>query len=562
MLPVYSQFNIMCRTSQNIDNRFKFEGKMKSDLAHHRLTKIVSLKDMHPEWKLALQATNEAMRGTSKQVALTSLFDTLETPKEVIFPDEPFKANESRLGYRSSLFKFCMKRVAFDYKIKQFINWTNKHEEYLYDDLATFFNDCLYDTYVVPGCLDVFIECVLAFAKSTTYKLRLEILGPMLPFLLAYLNAKHTGEIDVGYLGILYLKDNRILTYKTADSVLCYGLDCHNHQFVLVGALSLETPSKPRIAYFNELVIESPTFISLAQQDYTRDQSAVLYNAYRNYMGCRLGQVIDLVGIPSDSDMDDIHSTLSFDDHSFSGGAGGASSANSAEALDQAIADMFAEPEPIKQVEFVEYVLKLKTDFCAEACVQQGDCVNRFGVCGEQLFADMNGWRSLFIVTCDHAIAEDKILFHKADFLQHLVHFATNADSLLLVEHYCAKLPEFEDLINLAKAKHDAMVEQGFLDACRAVASVTTLTSLFIEACRQQVANYKAKVFTEVAVVDRLQTALDDCITRRHSLFHEMQACYDERISVVRQLRDILRQSLHCQSQSQSTLGAMDTADA
>lgn len=414
--------------------------------------------------------------------------------------------------------------------------------------------------------MDIFVELIIGFAK--TFRFNLACIGQLLPFVMVYLKAKHTG-IDVRKMGIFVTEHNirkyRVLIYKVGDELdthLCYGLDSANHQFVLVGQIKCDFGGNYRIAY-SEDSVSQPQILSMSQTDCCHPKSSMLYTGYQDFfLGTSVQQpmatdgsadggdgFIDLISLISESDIDSVLG-LGFDDQDDK------SVVPSDDVIDTAIISVFT--TVIVQDEFVEHVLKLTESYNGEACVHDGDNLHRF-LHGSVLVDELAEWRGIFRAYGDGLVSKDKLLFLEADFLHLLLLYAFNANALNPKDHVGAQSGQYAELMAIATAKHDEMVNQTHLEACRLVANATTMSSRFIQACREAVLSCTAKASYNKAGIERIQTTLDDIISRRQALFGNMQGFYDEQISAVRHMRHILRLS-PCQSHQshQMDTGATD----
>ena len=419
--------------------------------------------------------------------------------------------------------------------------------------------------------MDCYVECLLAFARCSHCNLRLEIVGQFLPFVLAYLNCRVT-DVDPTCLGVIVHDSHttfnryRVLFYKTGDKILCYGLDWINHQFVQVGLLKQEENGRYRIA-FTEHGAWEPSILSMSTTDMTDEGSTLLFTSYQLYrmwmpVEARLQTqqsrpTVEILSSDSDFDAD----LFADDDKSVA-----STLSQKGDVIDQAIMHAFG--LQVVEDEFMKFAERLLDAFFKEASVQPEDNIHRFeaDVAGI-LFAEFDDFRGDFNQVVIRMKSEDRMYFNEAVFLNLVLQYAHHSDAEFPTTSLCAQLPKFKELISLATAKHEAVVEQMKMEAYRQVATAhVPVASKFISAVRAKYSSFmsfgKLPTHNDQHFEHRVQTGIDDCHTRRRDLFQQLQINYDERLSVVRQIRDVLRLNQSLTMMSLPFVGAMDTGDA
>jgi len=580
----------MPRTSHNINNRYKYQGIFMSAIVESSAVRVADFDDMHPDWQASLILMNSSISGTGLQGKfLNKLLTGIQSAMPLIVANESHKDCQDRLEIQSSLFRFLMKKyVHYTYKLVKIltifidsrhhpettskgVNWT-KSTDKLFTDFATFFNDCLdCEAYIIPSKMKCYIECLLAFAQSTHCNLRLEIVGQFLPFVLAYLGCSYT-DMDATRLGV-FMHDSqdggskyRVLFYKTQDNILCYGLDVVNHQFVQVGIIKWEN-GRVRLAYTEHGAWE-PRAIPMSRNDVTDAGSTFLFTSYELYAmwmpaeaRVQPQQTRTAVDLLSDSDdVDTIDPTDLFPDDEKSVGSG------KDNVIDQAIMAAFG--LQVVEDEFTKFSNVLADGFCKEASVQPGDNVHRFEAdVAKILFEEFDEYRCDFIGYVTRMQKEDKMWFHEAVFLNLVLQYAHHCDAEFPTTSLCAQLPKFKELITLATAKHEAVVEQMKMEAYRQVATAhVPVASRFLSAVRAKYSSFmsfgKLPTHNDQHFEHRVQTGIDDCHTRRRDLFQQIQFIYDDKLTAVRHIRDVLRLNQSLTMMSLPSVGAMDTGDA
>ena len=474
------------------------------------------------------------------------------------------------------------------------MNWT-KASEKIPGDFLQFFLDC-FDS---KGCLDplrmnCFVECILGFCKTEPFYFRLECIGQVLPFALAYVEAPRAG-LNPTLMGCFtyeptnnpYSHRFRVLTYSARDRILCYGLDTIHFRFVQVGYLVWEGP-KQRIAYCEPPTIE-PYIIPLSRDDGTGDTSRVMFTAVEMYAMCMPNVEVQnqtvmhppvrppVIEISSDSDITSL--SLSFeDDVSISDlGSSRRSSAESKrdrdpehDPIEAAIIAAFRADDVMLE-DFPEFVLKLKEQFALVAVVTDEDLVFLYlfpADCIQVFYDEMKEYLDQFNFHADRLLHESQVLCNEAIFLNRLMQYAHQANAKFPMELPQAQQAKYADLIALATTRHECVVEKTHIEACRMVLAKAHISSKFVEKCKQKVQEHGMRKASNIAhdhLEERLRLEWESCNHRRRALFGDLQAYYDDQVTIVQHIRDVVRghQSRSpSPSLSQSVAGGGSAMDA
>ena len=438
--------------------------------------------------------------------------------------------------------------------------------------------------------MNCFVECILAFGKVNPFFFRLETIGQVLPFVLAYVEAPSAGLNQDMMSFFVYAPSSnpygdkfRVLTYSVGQQILCYGIDITNRRFVQVGILVWEE-GKPRIAYCENSSV-GPIVIAMSRTDRTHDFSRVLFGAWESYLGTTPSleasakpPVVEIssesesesLKISSEEELESLISAFS-DEVSISevtiSDIGGRDSTGSIkprspllspryDPIENAMLDTVASHAFLE--EFPEHVQKLKSEYIAITLVTEADATalhslptNCIGVyCNE-----MQELRGKFEFHADRFLHDYQVLYHAAIFLTRLQQFAHQANAEFPLDLPQAQQAQYAELITAATARHEIVKQKTHIEACRKIARLAQVSSKFIDACKRTYEEYAHSAsfgaISDDHLNENLRAAWTSCNEHRGALFGALQAYYDEQVTFVQCIRDALH-ALHRQSRSPS----------
>jgi len=253
-------FNTM-RIASCVAYRHKVNGIVLINMIESSASLVVGIPELQQEWWQTLQhiCSKDGIGGT-RNLEFASFNSQMIKAQSLVAPQDIFEDIKRRFNMSSSFLKFAVKQFCADTSART-PNWT-KNCDKTFEDLLAFFNDGLGilgdngNQLFRPQVMDCLVECLDVLQR--TYGMRLECVGQLLPFLLAYMNAKESGAINPMLLGIYVHisaqgRSYRVLTYTDVLTarINCYALDMlRGNNFVFVGQLVVNH-RVPRIAYMN-----------------------------------------------------------------------------------------------------------------------------------------------------------------------------------------------------------------------------------------------------------------------------------------------------------------------